>query len=134
MGRNHLRVLTELEGVELAAICDQDAGLLEDAERKYSVPGYRSWDEMLDQARLDAAVIAVPTRFHCEAGLAAIEHRLHVLIEKPIAANLDDGRRLLSAARDPEKVLAVGPHETFKPGHRQPSRPPRPGRVRRVFP
>ena len=73
MGRNHLRVLSDLEGVELAAICDQDVRLLESAGRKHSVPTYRTWDEMLDRERLDAAVVAVPTGFHCQVGLAALD-------------------------------------------------------------
>src|SRR6202035_4039600 len=83
MGRNHLRVLSDLEGVELAAVCDQDTDTVEAASQKHSVPGYSSWDEMLEREQLDAAVIAVPTRFHAPAGLAALEHGVHVLIEKP---------------------------------------------------
>ena len=133
MGRNHLRVLSDLEGVELAAICDQDANLLESAERKYSVPAYRSWDEMLGHARLDAAVIAVPTRFHGQAGLAALEQGLHVLIEKPIASNLDEGRQLLDAARRAKKLLAVGHIERFNPAIRELGRRLEAGEIGRIY-
>ncbi len=133
MGRNHLRVLSDLEGVELAAVCDQDANLLEAAERKYSVPAYRSWDEMLDKAPLDAAVIAVPTRFHCQAGLAALEHGLHVLIEKPIASTLDEGRQLLDAAQRAKKLLAVGHIERFNPAIRELGRRLEAGEIGRIY-
>ncbi len=90
MGRNHLRILSDLPGAELAAVCDQDPRLLESAVRKHSVAGYRTWDEMLSREGLDAAVVAVPTRFHCQAGLAVMEHSLHALIEKPIATELEE--------------------------------------------
>jgi UDP-N-acetylglucosamine 3-dehydrogenase len=119
MGRNHLRILSDLPGVELAAVCDQDSTLLEAAMRKHSVAGYRTWDEMLSRERLDAAVVAVPTRFHCQAALAVMDHGLHVLVEKPIATDLEEGRRLVAAARRAGKLLAVGHVERFNPAVRE---------------
>ena len=119
MGRNHLRVLSDLEGVELVAICDADAHQLEAASRKHGVPGYRTWDEMLDREKLDAAVVAVPTKFHCEAGMAALDHGLHALVEKPSASSLEEGRRLVAAAKRAGKLLAVGHIERFNPAVRE---------------
>ena len=133
MGRNHLRVLSDLEGVELAAICDQDASQLESAARKYSVPGYRRWDEMMESETLDAAVVAVPTRFHCEAGLAVLGHGLHALVEKPIASSLEEGRRLLDAAGRAKKLLAVGHIERFNPAVRELQRRLEDGEGGRIF-
>jgi predicted dehydrogenase len=119
MGRNHLRVLSDLDGTELVAVCDQDAAAVEAASRKHSVPGYRSWDEMLDRERLDAAVVAVPTRFHVDAGLAALQRGLHVFVEKPIATSLEEGRQLLDAAASADRVFAVGHIERFNPAVRE---------------
>ncbi len=133
MGRNHLRVLSDLEGVELAAVCDQDENLLEAAKHKYGAPTYRSWDEMLGDASLEAAVIAVPTRFHRDAGLAALERGLHVLIEKPIATTLDEGRQLLAAAQRAKKLLAVGHVERFNPAIRELSRRLGQGEIGRIY-
>jgi predicted dehydrogenase len=133
MGRNHLRVLSDLDGVELAAVCDQDANTAEAAGRKHSIPGYSSWDEMLDRERLDAAVVAVPTRFHCQAGLAALEHGLHVLIEKPIATNLDEGRQLIAAAKRANRLIAVGHIERFNPAVRELQRRLEAGDLGRMF-
>ena len=119
MGGNHLRVLSDLDGVQLAAVCDQDARRLDSAARKYAVQGYTSWDDMLNREQLDAAVVALPTRFHCRAGLAALEHGLHVLVEKPIASDLDEGRRLIAAALRANKLLGVGHIERFNPAVRE---------------
>lgn len=133
MGRNHLRVLRELAGVELAAVCDQDANLVESVTRESSVHGYRSWEEMFGHERLDAAVVAVPTRFHCAVGMAALEHGLHVLIEKPIATDLEEGRNLVAAATHAGKLLAVGHVERFNPAVREMQRRVRQGDAGRLY-
>ena len=133
MGRNHLRVLSDLEGVELAAICDQDASQLESASQQHSVQRYRSWEVMLDRESLDAAVVAVPTRFHCEAGLAVLKHGLHAFVEKPIASTLEEGRRLVNAAERANKLLAVGHIERFNPAVRELQRRLRGGEGGRIF-
>lgn len=133
MGRNHLRVLSELDGVELAAICDQDAALLEAAALKHSVPAYRSWTEMLERERLDACIVAVPTRFHCSAGLAVLDHGLHALIEKPIASTLEEGRKLVAAAKRADRLLAVGHVERFNPTVRELQSHLAAGEIGRIF-
>ena len=133
MGRNHLRVLNELDTVELAAVCDADAEAVKAATHKHSIPGYSSWDEMLDKEKLDAAIVAVPTRFHLAAGMAALQRGVHVLIEKPIATDLDEGRQLVDAARRAKKLLAVGHIERFNPAVRELRRRLGAGEIGRIF-
>ena len=133
MGRNHLRVLSDLDGTELVAVCDVDPRAVELASHKYSVPGYGSWEEMLDSERLDAAVVAVPTRFHLDAGLAALQRGLHVFVEKPIASNLEEGRQLLDAASSARRVFAVGHIERFNPAVRELQRRIADGQIGRIF-
>ena len=133
MGRNHLRVLSDLDGAELAAVCDQDREAVEDVGRTHSIPGYCSWSEMLEREQLDAAVVAVPTRFHMEVGLAALAQGLHVLVEKPIATNLEEGRRLVDAAQAAQRVLAVGHIERFNPAVRELQRRVGAGEIGRIY-
>jgi len=133
MGRNHLRVLSDLEGVELAAVCDQDPQQLEAARRRYPAPTFLSWDEMLEKVRLDATVISVPTSLHCKVGLAVLEHGLHAFVEKPIAGSLDEGRQLLAAARRAGKLLAVGHIERFNPAVRELAQRLEAGEIGRIY-
>lgn len=133
MGRNHLRVLSDLDGAELVAVCDQDAGAVEVAAHKHAIAGYLSWDEMLHSETLDAAIVAVPTRFHLEAALACLERGLHVLVEKPIATDLVEGRRLLAAAAAAGRILAVGHIERFNPAVRELQRRLAAGELGRIF-
>ena len=133
MGRNHLRVLSEIEDADLVAVCDQDPNAVAAATRSYGMSGYRSWQEMLDTEQLDAVVVAVPTGFHREVGLAVLEHRLHLLIEKPIASTLEDGRALVDAAARAHRLLAVGHIERFNPAVRELQKRIAAGELGRVF-
>jgi len=133
MGRNHLRVLSDLGGAELVAVCDQDARLARSAAQKHSVGAYTSWDEMLARQKLDVAIVAVPTRFHRPAGLACLNHGLHVFIEKPIAPTLEEGRQLVELASSSHLVLAVGHVERFNPAVRELQRRVAAGEIGRLF-
>jgi predicted dehydrogenase len=133
MGRNHLRVLSEIDGAELVAVCDLDADIAAAVARTYSVPAYVSWDEMLEREKLDATIVAVPTGFHLSAGLAALERGLHVFVEKPIAANLEEGRELVALAARRKLVLAVGHIERFNPAVRELHRRVNAGELGRLF-
>ena len=133
MGRNHVRVLTDLEGVKLAAVCDTDSEAVESVGQKHDVPAYTSWDEMLERETLDAVVVAVPTRFHLEAALAVLARGCHVLVEKPIASDLEEGRRLVDSARRANKVLAVGHIERFNPAVRELKQRVARGEIGRMF-
>ena len=110
MGRNHARVIRELDGIELAAVVDPftvdddiaGAPLLPDLDR-------------LLEAHIDAAVVAVPTTAHEEVALRLAEAGVHVLVEKPIAADVTQGRRMTDAFRSRGLVGAVGHIERFNP-------------------
>jgi UDP-N-acetylglucosamine 3-dehydrogenase len=133
MGRNHLRVLSDLDGVTLAAVCDQDAKAVEAAGRKHSVPFYTSVEQMLERVPLDALLVAVPTRFHERVALQAFARSLHVFVEKPIASNLEEGRALIEAARRAGRLLAVGHIERFNPAVRELQRRVSEGEAGRIY-
>jgi predicted dehydrogenase len=133
MGRNHVRVLSELGDTELAAVSDHDSAAVAAVTQKYGIQGFSSWRDMLEQERLDALVVAMPTRIHGEIGVAALERGLHVLVEKPITYTLEEGRTLVEAARRAKKLLAVGHIERFNPAVRELQRRVAAGELGRVF-
>jgi len=133
MGRNHLRVLSDLEGVTLAAVCDEDSRVAAGAAEKYAAQRFTSWRELLAKKGLDAVVVAVPTRAHLEVARAALEHGLHVLVEKPIAADLGQGRELIETAKRNRVLLAVGHVERFNPAVRELERRIGAGELGRIF-
>src|SRR3954468_6596074 len=114
MGSNHARVLADLSGVKVVGIADPGAshrGLLA------QLVGCEVCDDVEDLIKLgiDAAVIAAPTHLHHDIALTCIKRGVHVLVEKPIASNVEEGRAIVAAAERAGVTLMVGHVERFNP-------------------
>ncbi|MFT7667913.1 MAG: putative dehydrogenase [Planctomycetota bacterium] len=109
-GRAILQELQQIEGVEIAAVCDVDPGRLKRAVRRIrGLRGYETHQEMLEKEKtLQAIIVATPTHLHLEPALAALEAKLHVYCEAPLASTVEDSAALASAARKSERVFACG--------------------------
>jgi predicted dehydrogenase len=70
---------------------------------------------MIAHAELDGVVIAAPTTFHVALAMAAIDHGLSVLVEKPLAATVEDGLAIVNAARKRGVRVQVGHVERYNP-------------------
>ena len=114
MGRNHARVLTDIRDVNLTHVFDPDAVVAQGVAEAYGASPVTS-AEAFAEAGLDAAVIATPNRTHADLGVALLERGVHVLVEKPIAATVEDAQRLIDAAKANDRVLMVGQVERFNP-------------------
>ncbi len=119
-GRNHLRVVRELEaageGVALVAAVDPDAARAEEAARQYGIKVFASIDELLKaDLKLDAACVAVPTVKHHEVAAALLDAGLDLLVEKPLAATLAEADDLIARAERRGKILQPGHLERFNP-------------------
>ncbi|HEX9944981.1 MAG TPA: Gfo/Idh/MocA family oxidoreductase [Thermoanaerobaculia bacterium] len=111
MGRNHVRLLSSLPGAELVGVYDPRPEAAKGAARDY---GARVFPRLEDLAgEIEAAVVAAPTVAHAEMGCILLDRGLHVLVEKPMAASLEEADRLLERAGG--RVLAVGHVEFFNP-------------------
>jgi len=111
MGRNHVRLLSSLPGAELVGVYDPRPEAAEAAARDHGARVFPGLEELAGE--IEAAVVAAPTVAHAEMGCALLDRGLHVLIEKPLAASLEEADRLLAHAGD--RVLAVGHIEFFNP-------------------
>jgi UDP-N-acetylglucosamine 3-dehydrogenase len=133
MGRNHLRVLNDLEQVDLVAAADADEEIARRAARRFGIEPYDDYRAMLDAQRPDAVVIATPTNMHRETTLAAIERGMHVLVEKPIAFAVEDAQEMIRAAREAGLLLSVGHIERYNPAVVELYRRLQAGELGRVF-
>jgi UDP-N-acetylglucosamine 3-dehydrogenase len=115
MGRNHLRVLSARTDLVLAAVADPVATALADATAQTGAQGFAEPLAMIAEAELDAVVIAAPTTAHVPLALAAIDRGIAVLVEKPLAATIDEGMRIVVAARAAGVPVQVGHVERFNP-------------------
>ncbi len=115
MGRNHARVYNEMLDVELVAVADLDPALVQEAARLRGARAYTDYQAMLEEIQPDLVTVAVPTQIHCPVVLDALEAGCHVLVEKPIAATLEEGRRMIERSAELDRVLAVGHIERYNP-------------------
>jgi predicted dehydrogenase len=115
MGRNHARVYKEMLDVELAAVADLDYAMASEAARLHGAQVYTDYKAMLDEVQPAMVSVAVPTHAHYRVALDALEAGCHVLVEKPIAATLEQGRRLIKRAAELARVLVVGHIERYNP-------------------
>ncbi|EAQ36070.1 oxidoreductase [Nitrobacter sp. Nb-311A] len=114
MGSNHGRVLAGLPGVRLVGIVDPLPGHRARAAEMTGCRTFGTFDELLD-AGVDAVTIAAPTHLHCELALACVARGVHVLVEKPIASTVEEGYKIVAAARRAGLTLMVGHVERFNP-------------------
>lgn len=115
MGQNHARSLFTMPDVTLLAIVDPDPAKRELA-RNYRCQWYETPELLLKCEReLEAVTICVPTLYHFDVATMCLEHGLHVLVEKPIAATVDQANRMIKLAGQKQRILMVGHIERFNP-------------------
>jgi predicted dehydrogenase len=112
-GKNHVRVVSENPRAELKYVVDADL------ERARERAGHRGAAAVADFreviGNVDAAIIAVPTVAHAEVACALLEAGIDVLIEKPIAATLEEAGRIVDTADRAGRIVQVGHLERFNP-------------------
>ena len=118
MGRNHVRVYSELPEVELVGIADP-AEHAKELARRFRCRYYGRYEEMLERERVDAVSIATPTHTHREVAEACISRGVHVLVEKPLAETAEEAEEIVLAAERQGVTLAVGHVERHNPAVRR---------------
>jgi predicted dehydrogenase len=111
-GNNHLRVLYHLPGVRITAVVDSNRARALEAAAKY---GSAAHHEIGALDEVDAAIVAVPTIDHADVACALLERGIDVLVEKPIASDLNAAQRITEAARENGRIVQVGHLERFNP-------------------
>jgi len=119
-GRNHLRVLAELAAtghpVELTAVVDANPETARAAAEKYGIPAFASVPELLAaNLGLQAAAVAVPTIHHAKTAAPLLAAGIDLLIEKPLAASLEEADQILTLAQEHERIVQPGHLERFNP-------------------
>jgi len=113
MGAIHAKVYDQLPQSSLVAVVDTDAARAKRLAQKYNCSDYTDCSDIL--GKVDAVTIATPTVTHLELAKVFIKNKVAVLIEKPLAANVREGRKIVSLARKNDCVVAVGHSERCNP-------------------
>jgi predicted dehydrogenase len=113
MGSIHAKVYHDLPDSRLVAIVDSDSAKAKALADKYGCPFYNDIRQVVD--RVDAVTLATPTVTHLDLARAFLQRRIPVLVEKPLAASVPEGRRIVALAHRHDTVVAVGHSERCNP-------------------
>ena len=114
LGKFHARIYSEHPDVDLIGVVDTQQEQASEIAANYSTEAFTDYRQILD--RVDAVSIVVPTTYHYDVAMPFIQAGVNILLEKPIAATVDQARELVSLADDNRLILQIGHLERFNAG------------------
>jgi predicted dehydrogenase len=120
-GRNILRCAMEAGESQVVALCDVDQNQLSGAaEEVTKLSGdkpklHKDYRELLDREKPEIVIVATPDHWHALPTIAALKAGVHVYLEKPIGHTINEGRAMVKAARQQDRVVQVGTHRRVSP-------------------
>jgi scyllo-inositol 2-dehydrogenase (NADP+) len=113
MGLSHLSIVRAHPNIDLVAGCDATTYLTDILSKNSGLKCYADFDRMLAEEKLDALIVATPSKLHSSMVQKALEKGLHVFCEKPFVLDVTDGERLVQLAESKGLVNQVGYHYRF---------------------
>lgn len=113
MGLSHLAIARAHPDIDLVAGCDSNSYLTDVLAQYSGLKCYGDFDRLLAEEKLDALLVATPSKFHAAMVEKALERGLHVFCEKPFVLDPEDGYRLAELAEQKKLVNQVGYHYRF---------------------
>jgi predicted dehydrogenase len=119
----HIPELSTLPHARLQAVANRGEARAQAVAGRYGIPrvytGEDGWRRLLDEEDIDAVVISTPNVLRVEIATAAAQAGRHLLIEKPIATSLDEGRQIVDAVRQAGVICMIGYQRRLKPIYRE---------------
>lgn len=112
LGRHHARHYASIPGVRLVGVADTDTQQGHSVAEEFGTEHFESVENLLE-AGIDLASVAVPTTAHRSVATALLEGGADVLVEKPIAASVEEAALLVETAAKAGRILQVGHIERF---------------------
>ncbi|MEK6646028.1 MAG: Gfo/Idh/MocA family oxidoreductase [Candidatus Firestonebacteria bacterium] len=108
IGQIHIKCYSELKNCRLVAVSDANDNLLKQATQQFKVKVYTDFREMFKRESIKAVSICTPPHTHKEVVSEAINRKISVLCEKPLALNVKDGKQLVNLAKEKKVILLTG--------------------------
>ncbi len=108
MGRAFAQICTQLPGTQLVGVSDIDEQTGEAAANQFSVPFYNNFADLIARPELQAIIVATSEDAHVDPSVCALEHGKSVMVEKPIADTVANGRKIAAANAGGKATLMVG--------------------------
>lgn len=130
----HMPAYLSNKHAEVVAIVDTDNKQLTRTAKKFKVKKtFSSVDDLLDHEKIDAMSICTPPNTHSEIALKGLQHDVNIFCEKPLATDVDSGKRMVTASKSKGKILMVGYHRRFLPNYQKAKKYILDGRLGHVY-
>ena len=116
LGQIHAKIYSEMDNVELVMLADTDRERGDALALKYGCAATTNFLDLIDQ--VDAVSIVVPTSLHYDVAQPFLEAGIATLMEKPIAATVDEARKLVDLAAQNDAPFLIGHLERYNPALR----------------
>ena len=113
MGAIHAKVYSQLPQSDFIAVVDTNTKRANRLAKRYNCSAFADYEDIL--GKVEAVTIATPTVTHLDLAEKFIKNNIAVMIEKPVAANTEEGRRIVELAKKNNTVVAVGHSERCNP-------------------
>lgn len=117
LGKEHARIVAGLPDVELVGVVDPNAEQARAVAQRLGTQAYADLRPLL--GHIDAASVAASTRFHSVLATELLQQRIPVLVEKPLAATLEEAEALVELSQRQQTILQVGHIERFNPAYEE---------------
>jgi predicted dehydrogenase len=114
-GRRRARALRAVDGSELVAVADVDKNASAALAAEASCLATSQWEDVVARDDVEAVAVCTPPHLHAEIAIAAMKMGKHVLCEKPLARNVDEGREMVKVAREAGVTLKCGFNLRYHP-------------------
>lgn len=110
----HLSILKRFKNANVMALCDLNEKARHQLAKKFKIPNtYSSLKDMLEKERLDVVHIVTPAQTHYQLTMEALKHKVHVLVEKPVAVNAKEAKKMFQFAKKQKVKLCVDHNHVF---------------------
>jgi predicted dehydrogenase len=113
MGLSHAAIVGAHPDVEMVAVCDTSALVLDGFKKYTKVKTYTDYNKLFSDEKLDFVIVAIPTKYHFPVAKAALERNIHVFCEKPFVLHTEEGEELVRIANKKDLVNQTGYHNHF---------------------
>ena len=114
-GTEMLPAMEAMPELRLVAGCDVNEDTLNRFAERYNAKGYGDYDEMLADPEVEAVWVSTPNRFHAEHSIRAMEAGKHVVVEKPMALNIEDAMQMVETVNRTGVKFLAGHTRSFTP-------------------
>lgn len=116
----HIPEYLDNKDCEVVAVADSNYSRAKEISQKFNIPySYDNWMDIVEDKKIDAVSVCTPNSTHGSICIHALLNGKHVLVEKPMATNLNEAKEMLKAAKSAQKILLVAHNQRLIPVYKR---------------